>query len=81
MHALTPSDKRGLFGALTLHGNTTQWQGFALEGVLGFLLCFLFLSATDPNRQLDRNRTETGFGPALAYGLVTVAAHLMAVRF
>ena len=66
-------------GVLYLHNNTTQWQGFALEGVLGFLVCFLYLSASDPNRQLDPTRTDQSFSPGLAYGFVTVAGHLLAV--
>eukprot|EP00794_Sanderia_malayensis_P002954 gene2954-3405_t len=82
LYALTPSDKRsGLFGLLYLQGNTTKWQGFALEGVLGFLLCFVFLSATDPKRRIDNNRPSSGFGPPLAYGLMTTAGHLMAIQY
>ena len=73
IHALTPSSRRGSLGALELRNSTTHWQGFALESIMGFMVSFVFLSGTDPNRE------DGCFGCALAYGSVTVGAHLLAV--
>lgn len=81
VYSITPSDRRKEFGVLSLHNNTTKWQGFALEGLLGFVLSFVFLSGTDPNRQAYHSRPDTGFGPQLAYGFVTIAGHLMAIPY
>ena len=74
LYALTPSSKRGNLGVLELREATTYWQGFAIEGVLGFLIAFVFLSGTDPGGE------DTSFGPRLSYGAATIGAHLFAVR-
>lgn len=75
IHALTPSSRRGSLGALELRNSTTHWQGFALESIMGFMVSFVFLSGTDPNRE------DGCFGCALAYGSVTVGAHLLAIPY
>ena len=59
---------------LDLRNNTTYWQGFAIEGVLGFLVTFVYLSGTDPSCE------DSSFGPRLSYGAATIGAHLFGVR-
>ena len=72
IYALTPSNKRGNLGVLELRNSTKYWQGFVIEAILGFVVTFVFLSGSDPNR-------ESSSGPALPYGSITVGAHLFAV--
>ena len=75
LYAVTPSKRRGNLGVLELRDSTTMWQGFAVESILGFLVTFVFLSGTDPNKE------DSSFGPRLAYGSITVGAHLFGVRY
>ncbi|XP_065053907.1 aquaporin AQPAe.a-like [Rhopilema esculentum] len=73
--ALTPSGRRDDLGVLSLRNSTTYWQGFAMEGILGFFVSFVYLSAFDVNRE------DKSFGPGLAYGFATAAGHLLAVPY
>ena len=45
-----------------------------MEGIIGFVVAFVYLTGTDPNRE------DSSFGPGLAYGSATIGAHLLAVR-
>ena len=62
-----------MLAAVTLSNGVNKWQGFAVEGVLTFILVMTVFASSDPNRK------EKGFGPALAIGLVVTVCHLNGV--
>ena len=74
-YAITPNAKRGSLGAVSLGAGVTRYQGFALEGILTFLLMMTVLASTDPNRE------DKTFGPALSIGLAVTVCHLIGVSF
>lgn len=74
IYALTPSSRRGNLGVLELRNSTKYWQGFVIEGILGFVVTFVYLSGSDPNQ-------ESSSGPSLPYGSITVGAHLFAIPY
>ena len=73
-YAVTPASKRGTLGNLALGNDVTQYQGFAVETTLTFLLLMTILAATDPSRE------DKTFGPALSIGLAVTACHLIGVN-
>eukprot|EP00112_Aurelia_sp_Birch-Aquarium-sp1_P015492 Seg3438.2 transcript_id=Seg3438.2/GoldUCD/mRNA.D3Y31 product=Aquaporin-4 protein_id=Seg3438.2/GoldUCD/D3Y31 len=75
IYAMTQPNRRSSLGALSLRNGTTYWQGFGMEGVLGFMISFVYLSGTDPNRE------DASFGPGLAYGSANIAGHLLALPY
>ena len=72
-YAISPESKRGLLGTVFLGHGVTKYQGFALEGVLTFLLVMTVLAATDQDRE------DKTFGPALSIGLSVTVCHLIGV--
>merc|ERR1711920_603808 len=62
----------GGYNTLSAEGEFPIVQGFVLEVVLTFLLCFTVLATIDPSRQ------ATHIGP-LAIGMAVGVAHLVAV--
>merc|ERR1712087_474132 len=68
---LTPKTMGG-YNTLSAEGEFPIFQGFVLEVVLTFLLCFTVLATIDPSRQ------ATHIGP-LAIGMAVGVAHLVAV--
>lgn len=74
-YAVSPTKKRGSLGSVSLGEGVSQYQGFAVEMILTFILMLTILAATDPNRE------DKTFGPALSIGLAVSVCHFVGVCF
>lgn len=74
-YGVSPDQKRGTLGNVSLGAGVTQYQGFAVEGVLTLILVMTVLAATDPARNDDT------FGPAFSIGLAVSVCHFIGIPY